>query len=177
MITACLACLWWYFLDYSQILSTPAWAQPLSSYCDGLRPQGPQNCFSATISSLNILSLLRKGPYSSLLSIAAIMAPIHLFSDSAGKSCSSLLQEKFVQTSPISMQCAEIYILISLSIHVYYLIDTVAHGNTEQHEKIICKCVHAQIHEGKQEGSTILLPDSALNMVAFFKYKKYSEYI
>lgn len=82
-----------------------------------------------------------------LLSTTISIVQIHLFSDPVGKITPSLLQEKFVQNSLILIYCAEIYISISLSIHLY-LTDMVT--TPQQHQKIIRKCVHEHINEGRE---------------------------
>lgn len=85
-----------------RLSSSPAWAQPLHSYCCGLL----STRVSETGSRLPCPHLAQRPFFSKALTPPFSLSqpsllPIHLFSDSAGKkkiAPSSLLQEKFVQT-------------------------------------------------------------------------------
>lgn len=84
--------------------SCPAWAQPLSSSCYRLFSQGSQNWFSATISSLDTLTVPSERP---LLLPSLESNPKSLIFCLCRKKFfpSSLLQEKFVQISHFIRVC------------------------------------------------------------------------
>lgn len=93
--------------------SCPAWAQPLSSSCYRLLSQGSQNWFSATVSSLDTLTVPSERPLLLPSLERSPHCPKPLFSDCWKKLFLHLCSKRNLFKPLILLECAEINIFIS----------------------------------------------------------------